>query len=268
MRIALGLEYDGTRFAGWQTQPASHQVATLQDRLELAVSKIADTPTSVVCAGRTDAGVHALQQIIHFDTEAQRPTQAWLRGVNALLPSSMSVRWAQNVPHDFHARHHAFARRYTYVLTSNRVRPALAQAHTGWTHLPLRFETMQQAAALLLGEHDFSTFRASECQARSPVRIIESIEIVPRGNTFFITIQANAFLHHMMRNIVGALVYVGCGRWSLAQFADTFAACDRTQGAPTFSASGLYFCGAKYDAAHGIPAPIEVNSENAWPWAL
>lgn len=267
MRIALGLEYDGTQFAGWQIQPQSHLVATLQGALESAVSTIADASVKVVCAGRTDAGVHALQQTVHFDPPADRPLLAWERGVNAHLPKTMVVRWARELDEQFHARHSATARRYTYVLLSKSIRPALAHQHTAWTHLPLDLSAMQQAAQLLIGEHDFSTFRASECQARTPIRTMHSIEIVQRGRAFFITAQANAFLHHMMRNIVGALVYVGSGRWNLADFVNAMAAKDRKLGAPTFAASGLYFCGASYDSAWDLPAPIVVLPEDHWPWA-
>lgn len=268
MRFALGLEYDGNRFSGWQTQPSSHGVTTLQDCLERALSVIADAPIEAVCAGRTDAGVHALQQTVHFDTVAQRPLHAWLRGVNGHLPESMAVRWVHPVGSHFHARHSAFARRYTYVLISQAVRPVLAAQQTGWTHLPLSLDAMQKAAQMLVGEHDFSTFRASECQAKSPVRSVHSLQIEQRGQAFFITVTANAFLHHMVRNMMGALVYVGSGRWSLAQFAAAFAAQDRQQGAPTFAAAGLYFCGALYPAEHCIPAPIRVTIENSWPWAV
>ena len=266
MRIALGLEYDGTHYAGWQIQPESHLVTTLQGCLEAAVSTVADSPVPVVCAGRTDAGVHALQQTVHFSPTVYRPLHAWMRGVNGNLPKTMVVRWVRAVDDQFHARHSAISRRYTYVLMSKPTRPALAYQQAGWTHLPLNLSLMQQAAQLLLGEHDFSTFRASECQARTPVRTVQLIEIVQRGQVFFITAQANAFLHHMMRNIVGALVYVGSGRWSLGDFTAAFAAKDRKQGAPTFMASGLYFCGASYDASFDLPVPVVISPEAHWPW--
>ena len=259
MRFALGLEYDGSAFAGWQTQAPSAQVATVQDALDAALSNIANHAVISVCSGRTDAGVHALQQIVHFETTANRPLQAWVRGLNSLLPHTVVVRWVMPVPEHFHARHSAFARRYTYVLCSDTVRPALLQGKVGWVHRSLDLDKMRLAAALLLGEHDFSSFRASECQAKSPVRLLNHLNISKQGKLFFFDIQANGFLHHMVRNLVGALVYVGMGRWTEAQFQAVFEACDRTKGAPTFAPDGLYFCGATYPAQMNIPKPLELT---------
>ena len=269
MRYALGLQYDGRRYAGWQVQPEHSGVRTLQTELETALGHIASQRTEVFCAGRTDAGVHALQQVVHFDTTASRPNTAWVRGVNAALPKDISVRWVQAVDDTFHARHSAVARRYVYVLVSDSLRPALARQHIGWTHYPLALAPMLEAAQLLLGTHDFSSFRASSCQAASPVRTLTELAIHPRGKTFYIIAQANGFLHHMMRNIVGALVAVGAGRQSVAEFASVFGACDRTLAAPTFWPNGLYFCGAVYPNYPSIPAPL-LNpfdaSTDTWPW--
>jgi tRNA pseudouridine38-40 synthase len=259
MRFALGLEYEGTSFAGWQTQPPSAQVQTVQDAVQTALSQIAGAPIEVLCSGRTDAGVHALQQIIHFDTQAIRPDQAWVRGLNSLLPKSVAVRWVQTVNEQFHARHSALERRYTYALLSDPVRPARLRHQVGWVHQPLDVGAMQRAASLLVGEHDFSSYRASQCQAKGPVRHLSELHISQRGPFVYLTFQANGFLHHMVRNIVGALVYMGIGRWSEAQFKVVFEARDRTLGAPTFAADGLYFCGATYPASMNIPKPLALG---------
>jgi tRNA pseudouridine38-40 synthase len=262
MRVALGLEYDGSPFAGWQTQPAWAQVATVQDALDAALSQIANQPIVSVCSGRTDTGVHALQQVAHFDTNAHRPLQAWIRGLNSLLPKSIAVRWAMPVPLHFHARHSAFARRYTYVLCSDAIRPALMHLKVGWVHRQLSLAPMQAAASVLIGEHDFSSFRASECQAKSPVRVLNHFTVQQHGRLFIFDVQANGFLHHMVRNMVGALVYVGQGKWSVDGFAQVFAAKNRQLGAPTFWSDGLYFCGAVYPAAFEIPEPISIGMQS------
>ncbi len=209
IRLALGIEYDGSRFLGWQTQPGG---GTVQDALESALSAVADRPVSVTCAGRTDRGVHALAQVVHFDTEAERPDSAWVRGVNALLPEAVAVLWSQRVSPDFHARYAARARTYRYLLVNRPVRPALAARYAGWFHAPLDIAPMREAAAQLLGEHDFSAFRAAECQAKSPVRTLHAIGIERSGERIEFRLRANAFLQHMVRNIVGTLVYVGDGR--------------------------------------------------------
>ncbi len=268
MRFALGLEYDGSAFAGWQTQPDAAQVATVQDALETALSAIAAHPVALVCSGRTDAGVHAVQQVAHFDTTAVRPLQAWTRGLNSMLPKTIAVRWVQTVTDDFHARHSAVQRRYTYVLCTDAVRPSLLRSRVGWVHRALKLTDMQAAANTLLGEHDFSSFRASECQAKTPVRTITELAITQQGKMFFFNFQANAFLHHMIRNIVGALVYVGHGRWDQAEFTRVFATKDRKQAAPTFWPDGLYYCGAVYPDHFGVRAPIMLGSQQGWPWGL
>ena len=275
LRYALGLQYSGERYAGWQVQPEHSGVKTLQVTLQRAISEIAARPVEVVCTGRTDTGVHALQQIVHFDTDATRPNAAWVRGVNALLPADMAVQWVQAVPAHFHARHSAAARRYTYVLLSQPVRPALAHPQVGWTHYPLDVSSMRAASQLLVGQHDFSSFRAASCQAQSPVRILSELSIQVASHktdrqVIYVTTQANGFLHHMIRNIMGALIAVGAGRQTLAEFERVFLARDRKQGAPTFSPNGLYFCGAMYPEFATIPQPVQHPFDAAsggWPWA-
>jgi tRNA pseudouridine38-40 synthase len=250
MRIALGVEYDGSRFCGWQTQP---QGCSVQDALERALAGVADCPVETVCAGRTDAGVHALAQVVHFDTGAQRPETAWVRGVNALLPEPCAVSWSRAVAPDFHARYSAVARTYRYVLLNHPVRAAADHARVGWFHLPLDLDRMQRAARLLHGEHDFSAFRSSECQARSPVRTLTRLDIARRGDYVVLDIRANAFLHHMVRNIVGCLVYVGKGKHPPEWLGEVLAGRDRGRAAPTFEAAGLYLARVEYDARWGLP---------------
>jgi tRNA pseudouridine38-40 synthase len=251
MRIALGVEYDGSAFAGWQSQ--THGI-TIQDTLERALSVVADWTITTICAGRTDSGVHAFAQVVHFDVEVVRPESAWVRGVNANLPPSVAVIWAREVPADFHARFSALERRYRYLLFNHPVRPVLEHGKVGWHHLPLNVEAMQQAAQALIGEHDFSAFRSSECQAKSPVRILRQLEICRQNNLIIFDFAANAFLHHMIRNLVGALVYVGNGRWLPDAVATLLASRDRSRGAPTFAAAGLYFVGPDYGARWSVPA--------------
>jgi tRNA pseudouridine38-40 synthase len=249
-RIALGLEYDGAAFCGWQTQPGG---CSVQDALERALSEIAGHPAATVCAGRTDAGVHALGQVVHFDTPARRPPSAWVRGVNALLPPAAGVLWAQEVDEDFHSRYGALARTYLYYLLERPQRPALAASRVGWFHLALSVEKMQQAAECLLGEHDFSAFRAAECQAKSPVRTLTRLQIERRGALLRFELRANAFLQHMARNIVGSLVYVGCGRQSVPWLLEVLESRDRSRAAPTFSAAGLYLAKVEYPARWQLP---------------
>lgn len=249
-RIALGLEYDGSRFCGWQTQPSGCGV---QDHLEAALARIAGRPVETVCAGRTDAGVHACGQVVHFDSEAVRPDTAWVRGVNAFLPPGVAVLWSQPVEAAFNARYSARSRAYRYVLLNRGVRPALASRRAGWFHLPLDIERMREAARLLVGEHDFSAFRSSECQAKSPVRHLLSLELDRCGECVVFDVRANAFLHHMVRNLVGALVHVGKGRREPAWVGDVLSSRDRSTGAPTFDAAGLYLLEVEYDAHWGLP---------------
>ena len=249
-RIALGLEYDGGTFCGWQTQTSS---CAVQDALERALSQIAGETIATVCAGRTDAGVHALAQVVHFDTGAQRPESAWVRGVNALLPPAAAVLWARPVADDFHARYAARERRYRYVIFNHPLRPTLERGRVGWVPRPLDIAAMREAARLLVGERDFSAFRSAECQAKSPVRDLRSIEIRKSGHYVVCQLAANAFLHHMVRNIVGSLVYVGLARHPPAWLGDVLAARSRSLAAPTLGAAGLYLARVVYDVEWGLP---------------
>jgi tRNA pseudouridine38-40 synthase len=250
MRIALALEYDGSRFLGWQTQPGG---GTVQDTLEAALAVIAGERIQSTCAGRTDRGVHALEQVVHFDVAAPRPASAWVRGVNALLPESVAVQWAREVPAEFHARYAARARSYRYVLVNRAVRPALAARHAGWFHLPLDVAAMRAAARHLRGEHDFSAFRSAECQAKTPVRTLLGLDIEARGERIDFVLRANAFLHHMVRNIVGTLVYVGNGKHPPAWAGEVLESRDRARAAPTFAAAGLYLERVVYEARWRLP---------------
>jgi tRNA pseudouridine38-40 synthase len=250
-RIALGIEYDGSRFLGWQTQPGG---GTVQDALEAALAGIAGEPVSVTCAGRTDRAVHARAQVVHFETGAERPDSAWVRGVNALLPDAVAVLWSRRVPSDFHARYSAVSRSYRYVLLNRPVRPALAAAYAGWYHAPLDVQEMRAAAALLVGERDFTAFRAAECQAKSPVRVLHEIGIAREGDRIDFTLRANAWLQHMVRNIVGTLVYVGAGKQPPTWVGQVLESRDRALAAPTFAPQGLYLEAVEYGAAWDIPA--------------
>lgn len=247
----MGLEYDGARFCGWQTQPSGCGV---QDHLEAALRHIAGERVETVCAGRTDSGVHALAQVVHFDTAAARPDSAWVRGVNASLPAALAVLWAREVDGEFHARYAALNRCYRYVLLNRAVRPAAGHGRIGWFHLPLDLEPMREAARLLVGEHDFSAFRAAECQSRSPVRDLRRLDIERHGDYVVFEVCANAFLQHMVRNLVGALVYVGKGRHRPDWVGEVLAGRDRAAAAPTFDPAGLYLAQVDYDAAWGLPA--------------
>jgi len=250
VRIALVLEYDGSRYCGWQSQPEG---CSIQDVLEIALSRIAHEEIRIITAGRTDSGVHALYQVVHFDTAAQRPASAWIRGVNALLPNDIAVLWAAEVSGEFHARYSALERRYLYLLLNQSVRPGINNKKVGWYHHPLELEKMQTAGNILIGEHDFSSFRAAECQAKSPVRTITRLTITRQGNLLVFDICANAFLHHMVRNIIGCLVYIGKGKYSVEWMYQLLASCDRTYAAPTFSPAGLYLAEVKYDIHWGLP---------------
>jgi len=251
-RIALGIEYDGSSFCGWQTQPSG---CAVQDAIERALAEVAGRPTPTICAGRTDAGVHAVGQVVHFDSDVSRPESAWVRGVNAHLPEAVAVQWMRPVDEDFHARFGALERRYRYVLLDHPVRPALNRHQVGWVHQPLEIEPMREAAAVLLGEHDFSAFRASECQAASPVRNLQKLEIGRCGCYVMFDFTANAFLHHMVRNIVGSLVYVGLGRQQPRWPRELLDGRDRTRAAPTFAAAGLYLSGVRYAEKYALPEP-------------
>lgn len=219
----------------------------MQDQIEAALSAVADVPTRVVCAGRTDTGVHALAQVVHFDTEAVRPLTAWVRGVNAHLPETIAVVGAQEVAPDFHARFSAVGRHYRYVLLNRPQRPGLMNRRVGWYHRPLDLDSMQAAARQVVGEHDFSAFRSAECQAKSPVRTLYRFSIRQERDLFVFDLHANAFLHHMVRNLVGALLAVGSGKQAAPWLAELLVGRDRSVAAPTFSPAGLYLTGVDYD---------------------
>jgi tRNA pseudouridine38-40 synthase len=252
VRLALGLAYDGTGTRGWQTQPSGDAI---QDLVEAAVGALAGHAVRTTCAGRTDAGVHALAQVVHFDTEAVRPASAWVRGVNARLPGCVAVQWAREVPAAFHARYAARSRSYAYLLRTAASPHPLWRDRAGWVFRPLDADAMRTAAAALVGEHDFTSFRSSQCQAATPVRTLTRLEVERRGEFVVLRITANAFLHHMVRNIVGALVHVGTGRQPPEWLAGLLAARRRALGAPTFAPQGLYLAGVEYDPAFGLPVP-------------
>ncbi|MFN7572015.1 MAG: tRNA pseudouridine(38-40) synthase TruA [Betaproteobacteria bacterium] len=254
MRIAISLEYDGAAYCGWQTQPDGGAV---QDALERALTAFAGGPVATVCAGRTDAGVHASAQVVHFDAPVARPLDAWVRGVNAHLPATAAVRWARAVPADFHARFAATGRGYDYWLLNDPVRSPLHAGRVGWVFRPLDAVAMQSAADLLLGTHDFTSFRAAECQAASPVRELRELTVTRYGRLVRVRAVANAFLQHMVRNLVGTLVYVGLGRQPPGWAREVLEARDRSVAAPTFAAAGLYLTRVDYDPALALPAAEE-----------
>lgn len=252
MRIALGLEYDGSHFHGWQGQRAG--LRTVQHCLQSALSRVADHPVTVTCAGRTDAGVHALAQVVHFDTTAGRRPRAWVLGANSQLPADISVHWVQPVVPEFHARYAALARRYRYVILNRAVRPAVARTQVTWYHYPLDAESMHAAGQLLLGEHDFSAFRARDCQSHSPWRRVDQLQVWRAGDRVILEIEANAFLHHMVRNIVGVLLKIGRGEAPMAWASQVLASRQRTQAGVTAPAAGLYLQRVRYPAGFGLPA--------------
>ena len=249
-RLALGVAYRGEAYHGWQSQPSGR---TVQDHLEKALSAFAAMPVSTLCAGRTDTGVHGLNQVVHLDTPLQRELFSWVRGTNRYLPSDIAVQWAQVVPPDFHARNWARRRRYAYLLLESPVRPALERHACGWVFKPLDGEAMRAAAAYLIGEHDFSSFRSIDCQALSPVKRLDAITITQRGAYWRFDVAGVAFLHHMVRNIMGCLVSVGTGSRPPEWMAEVLAARSRDAAAPTFAADGLYFMGPSYDAHLQLP---------------
>lgn len=250
MRLALGVSYNGQSYEGWQSQLSGR---TIQDRLEHALGKFAAQRVSTLCAGRTDAGVHGLMQVVHFDTELVRETNSWVRGTNTFLPPDIAVQWAQVVPREFHCRASAISRRYAYVLLESAVRPSVDHGRVGWFYHPLDAQAMQQAASHLIGEHDFSSFRASACQALSPVKHLQRIEVSRRGAYWRFEFEANAFLHHMIRNIMGCLVDIGQGKRPPEWILEVLAARSRDAASPTFSPAGLYFLGPRYEARWGLP---------------
>ncbi len=248
-RFALSLSYDGSRFPGWQTQPSS---AALQDLLERALSSIAGERVATVCAGRTDAGVHALAQVVHFETAVTRPDSAWVRGVNALLPAEIAAQRVRQVDEGFHARYGATRRAYSYLLHRSPNRHPLYAGRAGWVFQPLDLDRMREAAPALVGEHDFSAFRSSQCQAKSPVRRLDRLHIRESGPLVVFELEANAFLHHMVRNLVGALVWIGIGRRPPGWTGELLAGRDRRLAAPTFAPQGLYLAGVEYPARYDV----------------
>ncbi|OGA01436.1 MAG: tRNA pseudouridine(38-40) synthase TruA [Betaproteobacteria bacterium RIFCSPLOWO2_02_FULL_62_17] len=250
MRIAIGVSYDGRGFEGWQSQPSGK---TVQDHLEAALGQIAAAPLRVNGAGRTDSGVHALGQVAHFDCDASRPASAWVRGANALLPGAIGVQWAMPISDEFNARFSAIARRYVYLLYVHPVRPSVLAGKAGWYHAPLDLDAMRGAAAMLVGKHDFSAFRSSQCQAKTPVRNLTRCVIHAQGPYLIFEITADAFLHHMVRNLVGCLLYIGKGAHPAAWIGQVLAGRDRKQAAPTICADGLYLAEVRYEDRWKLP---------------
>jgi tRNA pseudouridine38-40 synthase len=253
-RIALGLAYCGTAYVGWQSQAGDDAV---QDKLEEALRLFSGYPASqrviTHCTGRTDSGVHALMQVIHFDTALNRESFSWMRGVNRFLPHDIAVQWAQEVPTEFHCRAQALSRRYCYIVLQSVMRPSIEHGRVGWQHLQLSLPAMRQAAQLLVGEHDFSSFRASQCQALSPIKKLMRLDISQRGAYFRFDFEANSFLHHMIRNLMGCLLAVGRGDQDVNWVGDVLAAKKREVSAPTFSPDGLYFLGPTYAPKWDLP---------------
>lgn len=255
-RIVLGIQYDGQPWLGWQSQPHGQ---TVQDMLEKALQNIATHPISVSCAGRTDAGVHALEQVVHFDTDIERPINSWVRGVNAHLPKSIAVRWSKQLEkndgseQDFHSRYSARSRTYHYILYNNPVRSPLFAGRVGWVFRPLDVLKMREAAQYLIGQHDFSSFRATYCQAKSPVKEMHEITIQRQGDVLVFTFRASAFLHHMVRNIIGSLIVIGTGNQEPHWIRDVLQTRDRSIAAPTFMPDGLYLAKVEYDPKWGLP---------------
>ncbi|MBS0213239.1 MAG: tRNA pseudouridine(38-40) synthase TruA [Proteobacteria bacterium] len=255
MRIALGIEYDGSRFHGWQR--LSH-AGTVQGEVEAALGFVAAQPIEVQCAGRTDAGVHAVCQVVHFDTHAQRPPRGWMMGANSRLPHAVTVRWAVPVAGDFSARHSARARRYRYRILNRAVRPSLQRDYLTWERLPLDAQAMHRAAQSLLGENDFSAFRSSQCQATHAMRHMQRIEVRREGEEVVVEVQANAFLHHMVRNIVGSLLPIGRGEKPETWMAELLHGRDRTLAGPTALPQGLSFVGPLYPVHWRLPAEVSL----------
>jgi tRNA pseudouridine38-40 synthase len=250
VRLALGVSYRGAAYSGWQHQ---RDQPSVQAALEQALSQFANTPVRSICAGRTDAGVHGLNQVVHIDTLLERDLLSWVRGTNRYLPTDIAVQWCQSVAPEFHARYSAQGRRYAYLLLESMVRPALESGQAGWVFRPLEIEAMRTSAQCLLGEHDFSAFRSSQCQALSPIKTLRRIGIRKIGCYWRFDFDGSAFLHHMVRNIMGCLLSVGMGKHPAQWLAQVLSSRSRAQAAPTFSAAGLYFVGPYYDPALKLP---------------
>lgn len=259
MRLALGLEYDGGGFSGWQRLSAAGTLAgdgSLQTALEIALSKVAAAPIDTVCSGRTDAGVHARCQVVHFDTGATRDARGWILGTTANLPPTLAVRWCVPVADDFNARFSARARRYRYRILNRSARPGLERQYLGWERMPLDADAMHAAAQALPGERDFSAFRSAQCQATHARRNLQDISVTRVGDEVVVEVQANAFLHHMVRNIVGSLLMVGRGERPVAWIAELLEGRDRTVAGPTAPSAGLLFLGPKYPWHWGLPEEV------------
>jgi tRNA pseudouridine38-40 synthase len=255
-RVACRIEYDGSQYHGWQAQPHL-DVATVQHDLEAGLSAVADTAVRVHCAGRTDTGVHGFGQVVHFDAPVTRSSKSWVVGTNANLPRAIRVHWAVPVPVGFHARHSATARRYRYVIANTPVRPALLSGQLTWRRERLDARGMHRAVQKLLGERDFSAFRAASCQSSTPMREVQSARVQRWGDLVLIDIQANAFLHHMVRNIAGSLMAIGAGQQSESWMADLLLGQDRTAAADTAPADGLYLVEVQYPEHFGLPPTPE-----------
>ena len=250
MRVALGVEYDGSSFYGWQRQL---DVDSVQAQIEKALSFIANEPIKVLCAGRTDTGVHATGQVVHFDTNAHRPMKAWTQGINTHLPNSVAVRWAKEVDENFHARYSATARRYRYVIYNHTLRPGILNAGVSHYHGEIDEKIMHQAAQLFVGQHDFTTFRALHCQANTPIRNVHQVNVTRQGMYVMVDIQANAFLHHMVRNIVGSLLQIGLGNQPIEWITELLAVKNRKLAAATAKPNGLYLVDVTYPEHFQLP---------------
>jgi tRNA pseudouridine38-40 synthase len=255
-RIALGIEYDGSAYSGWQQQA---HASSVQGELERALAGIAGHPVSLTAAGRTDAGVHALLQVAHFDSDAERPVHAWSLGGTAETAADVTILWARAVPPHFHARYAALSRTYRYLILNRPMRPALDRLRMCWVRRPLDADAMHHAVQQLLGEQDFSSFRAADCQSRTPMRRLLEASVRRCGDTVAITVRANAFLHHMVRNVAGSLLLVGSGERPAAWLGEVLAARDRTQAGPTAPPQGLYFAGVEYPGEFGLPSPASAS---------
>jgi tRNA pseudouridine38-40 synthase len=258
MRIALGIEYDGSQYHGWQAQTGLH---TVQQVLELALSKVADEEISLVCAGRTDTGVHATNQIIHFDSEKERTIRAWIHGANSYLPKDVCVKWGRGMPDTFHARYSALSRRYRYLIYNSPIRPALLRSNLTWQYRQLDHRLMHEACQFLIGENDYTSFRSVECQSNTPMRNVHQLEVSRRGDLLVIDITANAFLHHMVRNIAGVLISVGSGKQPIEWVKQVLEGKDRRLGAETAPPYGLYLVAVSYPKEFGVihhvnPGPL------------